>query len=565
MNTEAIIQPVSQHRTSVASTRAAWIIVLLCSLAPWISALDYPFLHDDNWAVVNNPLVDGKTVDVGRIFSSTGWGDIPEYRHVANYRPLSVTSLALTRKVGGLNPLPFRITNALLYSFMCLLLLQFLFTCGCTPLAATLAGAWFAFHGTHVETVMFVVNREIMLATIFYLIGMIMVVRRSNLAANPTAFSKSSLAALGLVTLAGLLSKESAVTMPFTAATILIFAAPQGMKMLSRLKPVAVLFGSTVVYFIIRFAGLGKMSAAAIPWQDNPLVLADTPARLAGAMKVLVESTRLLLAPVNPTVDYGFDVLGLPGPPPGAPVAAIAGGAAILVGTVILVVFLMRRRSAAWPGLMMMMMAYGLVSSIVFPSWIIMGERLLTEPSAGLAAALAVGLTAVAPQTDTSTGRRWFGWGLISLFVVWIGLQAVVTFDRVGDFKSAEKLFESSLANRPGSTRLQNNLGHALMNSGRWAEAEPHLLAAIAIDPANAEAHNNLGLVIANAGRPAAAAAEFTEALKHRPGMISALTNICILLVNHEDYQSALPYCRQAQQRGALVDKEIQKLKEVGL
>jgi len=556
----------NRRMKSLAAKSLPFLIVFACAVLPWIDTLNYPFLLDDQMTVVTNPLLAGGKVDASGIFTSTGWGDVPEYSHVANYRPLSLLTVALTRAVSGLNPVPFRVTNVALYAILCLMVLWLILSFGAHPAVATLAAAWFALHGTHVETVMFVVNREIMLASIFYVGGLLLVVRRSGFgrsaarddgsAGSPgrqAAWTPASLAALGLISLAGMMSKESAVTMPFAAAVITLVSRPRGVPVRARVLPVVVLGVSVAVYFAIRYAALGRVMATVIPWQDNPLVLTGTTGRLAGAMQVLGEATRLLLAPFNMTVDYSFDVLGLPGPPPGAPWPAILTGVLIIVATVVAFVAALKRHSPAWAGILVMALSWGLVSSIVFPSWIILGERLLTEPSIGMAVAIAAAIEAIRVRKAGSPSVATLA--ACTILACWALMQGALTLDRIPDFRSGERLYQSSLANRPGSTRLYNNLGNEMVITGRWAEAEPYLRAAIAIDPANAEAHVNLGLVLANAGRPASGAAEMVEALRHRPNMPSALVNLCILLVSQQDYQSAIPFCEKAQKRGGDVSK----------
>jgi len=176
-----------------------------------------------------------------------------------------------------------------------------------------------------------------------------------------------------------------------------------------------------------------------------------------------------------------------------------------------------------------------------------------------LALAMAAGSGAAVRGLSGTGWQRRVSWAICGVLVLWTGAMAVLTMDRIPDYRDAETLFQSSLANRPGSTRLHNNIGQVLMDSGRWAQAEPYLRTAIAIDPANAEAHNNLGLVLANAGRPAAGAAELVEALKVRPNMPAALTNLCIILASHEDWTSALPFCEKAVRRGGHVQEQLER------
>jgi len=542
------------HRPRIA---AVMLAVCAAAVIPWVGTVTYPLLHDDNMAVVNNPLVDGRKVDLGRIFSSTGWGDVPEYTHVANYRPLSTTTLAITRYFAGSGPLAFRISNIILYSMACMVLAAVMISLGFGMLPSALASIWFALHGTHVETVMFAVNREIILVLLFYLSGLLVVIRRSTMVPDPRHWTLASVAGLFALTLAGLFSKESAITMPFVAALIILIERPACRPARESVAPIAAMTTAVALYFTVRLIAVGRIDASAIPWQDNPLVLSAWPARLAGALQVLLEAARLLILPAGMTVDYGFDVLGLPGPPPGASPAAIAGGAALLVAGLVLAAWLVRRRAAAWPGIVMMALSWGLVSSIVFPNWIILGERLMTEPSAGMAIGLAGGLAAIRARSRRSPRFSPVFAGAAAVVIAWAAMLGALAIDRVGDYRDAETLFKSSLANRPGSTRLHNNVGKALMDSGRWAEAEPWLRKAIDIDPANAEAHNNLALVLGNAGMPGSAVAELQAALLHRPGMPAALANLCIILAAHDRCRDALPVCMQARERGAGVESQI--------
>ncbi|HNU70042.1 MAG TPA: hypothetical protein PKG82_12905, partial [Myxococcota bacterium] len=45
------------HRPRIA---AVMLAVCAAAVIPWVGTVTYPLLHDDNMAVVNNPLVDGR-------------------------------------------------------------------------------------------------------------------------------------------------------------------------------------------------------------------------------------------------------------------------------------------------------------------------------------------------------------------------------------------------------------------------------------------------------------------------------------------------------------------------
>jgi tetratricopeptide (TPR) repeat protein len=83
-----------------------------------------------------------------------------------------------------------------------------------------------------------------------------------------------------------------------------------------------------------------------------------------------------------------------------------------------------------------------------------------------------------------------------------------------------------ALAPPPGTPLHLNNLGVALRQVGRAAEAVPALQRAIAIDPGYASAHNNLGAALAELGRHGEARDAFARACALRPDDAEAAINL---------------------------------------
>ena len=83
-----------------------------------------------------------------------------------------------------------------------------------------------------------------------------------------------------------------------------------------------------------------------------------------------------------------------------------------------------------------------------------------------------------------------------------------------------------ALAPPPGTPLHLNNLGVALRQVGRAAEAVPALQRAIAIDPGYASAHNNLGAALAELGRHREARDAFARACALRPDDAEAAINL---------------------------------------
>ncbi len=520
-------------------------VTLVAAILPYAGTLDYPLLHDDQWAITNNPVVT-EDFDLGRIFRTNAWGNQPEYLHTPNYRPLSVLTLAWTHAAAGLDPVPYRATNLVLYALVSVLVLGAVHRLGARPLPAALASCWFALHPVHVETVLQVVNREEMLCALFWLAAVGLAAGRSALVPAPVrkTWTPTSLAALAGATALAVLSKEGGAMIPFAVAGIGLLW-PAGPARIRQVLPPLLASGSVVVaYLALRVAVLGYLGAGAIPWQDNPLVRASTPERLVGAFAVVWEAFRILVTPVDLSVDYGYDALGIPGPG----TAARAAGGLVAVGLLVFGAVRASRsgRPLAGLGVLVVAVSWAPVSHLAFPSSILLGDRLLLLPSAGLAAAIA-GFLSVSPS-----GFR--GRAAAALVLLWSFTLLPLSVERTRDWRDAETLFASSLRNRPGSPRLHNNLGLVLLHEGRPVEAEAHLRRALAMDPTNAEAHNNLGLLLAGIGHPGSAAEEFRRALVIRPTMRAAVHNLCLLLTRVGRPEDAGPVCARARVLGVPVE-----------
>lgn len=531
-------------------------VVIAASVLPYAGTLRFPFLHDDQWAVVNNPVVTGD-LDFVRIVTTNSWGNEPEHLHIPNYRPLSVLTLAITHAAFGLDPVPYRLSNLLLHALCVLLVLATLIRLGATPWIALLGSTWFALHPVHSEVVLFVVNREEMLCFLFWLAALHLAIGRSGLVPTTCrkAWTPGNLAVLVTLTALAVLSKEGGATIPFAVAGIGLLW-PGGSGRVRRSLPPVLASGAVVLAYLgLRLAVLGHIGAGAIPWQDNPLVLVPAPERLAGAMAVAFEAFRLVVAPADLSVDYGHAVLGIPGS--GTWIRA-AGGLAVLALLLAAAAIAMRRgRFGVTLGVLIALVSWAPVSHVAFPSSILLADRLLFLPTAGMALVLAGLLGDRIPSVSAHypMPSTWMGRAFVVLCIAWCCSFLALTIERAGDYRSAETLFASSLRNRPGSTRLHNNLGLALLRGGRPAQAEAHLRRALEIDPTNAEAHNNLGILLGGIGRPASAAEEFLRALAIRPNMRAAVHNLCLLLMRLGHINEAAPVCEHARALGVPVQE----------
>jgi Flp pilus assembly protein TadD len=97
---------------------------------------------------------------------------------------------------------------------------------------------------------------------------------------------------------------------------------------------------------------------------------------------------------------------------------------------------------------------------------------------------------------------------------------------RNNDYRSDEALWRDTLLRRPQNPRAYNNLGNALNERGRPAEAVTYLESALRLRPDFPEAHNNLGIALARQGKLAQAIHHFHLALRFKPDFPEAHQNL---------------------------------------
>jgi hypothetical protein len=547
-----------QPRFAIAGLAA---LVFLAAVLPGLRGLNYPFLFDDNWAVVNNPLVVD-SLDVKEIFSSNAWGSTANYSHTPNYRPLPVLSLAATHKMVGLNPLLYRLTNLMLHGAASVALMLLALSLGAGITASALGALWFAAHPIHAEAIFFVVTREELTSTLLILTLLILAVKAFQ-SPGPEIGTRQQdkkqrallLILTGTVTILALLFKEGAVTIPFLL--IAVGAALPG----SSWKTIATMAGTAFVMLItylgLRYWVLGSITTAHIPWQDNPLVLVGPFERIKSALNLVPLALSLLVFPMKTTVDYGFNATGLP---------QTASLGLALVGSLIIIsglalyfwsAFSKHKSALIAVGVAVLAIPYALISNLIIPSSVLFGERLLYLPSAGFALIL----VGIAEFLRTKVSSRFIGFSAAAVVVLFcLGFMGMLA-SRNSDFKNAKSLFDSSLAAYPGSTRLWNNLGLALQQDGDLEAGLTAIERSLSIDPTNASALNNRGRVLMQLGRPQEAMDSLVKAIEMRPGMPAALGNLCILLASQPDVVRATNICQLAVEKGAPVDEVLEMLK----
>ncbi len=141
-------------------------------------------------------------------------------------------------------------------------------------------------------------------------------------------------------------------------------------------------------------------------------------------------------------------------------------------------------------------------------------EHRLYLPSAGLIVLLVLGLSQATERFSLGPGRALraagTGWTITAVFLLF-------TLLRLPAWRSQVTLYEDCVKKSPGKARAWNNLGRALQETGRMAEAERKYERAISLDPDNGPAHINLGISWRKQGKPGRAVEELARGVALRP------------------------------------------------
>jgi tetratricopeptide (TPR) repeat protein len=154
-----------------------------------------------------------------------------------------------------------------------------------------------------------------------------------------------------------------------------------------------------------------------------------------------------------------------------------------------------------------------------------------------------IGVIALVVGAATAIRRRMGAWAQsvgIVLGVVALMVLGAVTWTRAGIYADSISLWQDTLAKNPDAWVAHNNLGVALMQSGKINEAMAQYQLALQTNPNYAEAHYNLGVSLMQWGRIAEAMSQYEQALQADPHDAEAHYNLGVALAQSGKINEAM-------------------------
>ena len=422
--------------TAITPRRAGLAAVAAAAAVVYLGALWNGFALDDLTIIVANPLVHG----FSGVWRAFGASYFPPNIDVSAYRPLAVATYALDWTMRS--TAWFHAVN-LTWHVAASVLVAALAGRWAGDTAGLVAGIVFAVHPVHVEAVAYVVGRNELMAAVFTLLAVYAAVEHGSLLWSAAAMA------------AGVLSKENGAVAP----GLIAWAWLAGVRPVPPRRKLASFVASwlalAVAYTALRVAVLHGFLGGGNP---APALLGQGPLTIRlTAVAALADVARLLVFPLALSADYSPDQR--------TAVHGLLDGRLLLGGLVLGLWALLlgwawrRGRKVEAFGLGWIAIAYSPVANLLFPTQILIAERTLYLPSAGLAIALGAALRGLAARRLAAVAAL--------VFVVG-GLRTAL---RVPAWRDEHAAALALIRDAPRSYFAWQNLGWQHLRQGNFARA----------------------------------------------------------------------------------------------
>jgi protein O-mannosyl-transferase len=503
------------------------LLVTVIALLAYSNTFHSPFQFDDIEQIVRNHSI----TDINNFISNTKDHNFPPSRFVG------YLTFALNYEIGALNVRGYHIWNLIIHianAFLVYLLLLMTFRTPAmrqsTDSSSThafiglFAALLFVSHPLQTQAVTYIVQRLTSLATLFYLLSLVMYIKanltQKRLKAGLVFYPLSFLSAV-----CAMKTKEIAFTLPATVVLyeFMFFKSPARKRFLFLLPIILTLV-------IIPLSLLHS---------DKPLgeILSDVSEKtrvdtnisrwdyLMTEMRVITTYLRLIFVPINQNLDYNYRIYESLFTPPVLLsfllLLSIAGSAFYLI-------YVSARRDNASPhAAYYRLISFGIfwffitlsVESSIIPIVDVIFEHRVYLPSVGLFIAIIVGIVA---GTKVLKAEK----VALPLLILSIVLFSGLTYARNTVWMTGISLWEDVVTKSPNKARPHYNLAVGYYDGGRLDEALREFQAALRLNPKYIDAHNNLGVLYSKQGRLDEALNEFQTVVKLSPDFAMGRYNV---------------------------------------
>ncbi|XP_044535207.1 protein O-mannosyl-transferase TMTC1 [Gracilinanus agilis] len=552
----------------LAPAGAALLLTGVCCLC-YGNSLPGEFVHDDVWAIVNNPDVRAVAPLSWGIFANDFWGkSMAENTSHKSYRPLCVLTFKLNAYLAGMNPFYFHAVNIILH---CLVTLVLMYTCDKVVFKdhrlAFVTALIFAVHPIHTEAVTGIVGRADVLACLLFLLAFLSY-NRSNQEAEQWISQKPVASDLALLpssqkdnakqhfapkgtqnSCPSLLPTEQKNgrfigTRPAVWTVLRYLTANSNQNFLGVTRPFLKRAALVICYVVVTLYFRMWIMGGSMPLfseQDNPASFSPyILTRFLTYSYLLAFNTWLLLAPI--TLCYDWQVGSIPLI---ETVWDVRNLATLLL--VVVMLFLILHCLTAFEnlennevlvGLLFLVFPFLPASNLFFSVGFVVAERVLYMPSMGYCILFVHGLNKLCTWLNRCGAAT-----LMMSTLLLLLLFSCKTVKQNEIWLSRESLFRSGVETLPHNAKVHYNYANFLKDQGRNGEAIYHYKTALKLYPHHASALNNLGTLTKDTTE---AKEYYQRALQLNPQHNRALFNLGNLLKSQGKKEEAIIFLRDS-------------------
>ncbi len=482
------------------------LFLVIVTLSVYWQVTNYEFVNYDDliYMTENHHIQNGFTL------KSLSWSFGLTHEVRTYWHPLTWLSHILDFQLYGLKSVMHHLTSLIIHMANSILLFLVFQRMTGELWKSAFVAALFALHPINVDSVAWIAERKNVLSTLFWMLTIFAYVRYSE-RPGPSRYL------LTFFSLAlGLLAKPMLVTLPF----VLLILDCWPLKRL-RLPEFSVI-SRLVVEKIPFFALSGALIYISVLSQGGAGAVVTTPARpislrIANALVSYVSYIGKMVWPQDLAVHYPYPHI--------VPLWKAACAGVFLLSVSSLVFLAIKRKPYLAVGWLWfigtLIPVIGLVQTGLWPA---MSDRWAYVPLIGLFIIITWGTPKLVSQwRHKKTVLTIMATGILSIFTVATWLQA-------RHWANSIALFDHAIQVTTNNSVAHFNLGTALANQGRTAEAIEHFSHALRIKSGNASVHKHLALALSDQGRISEAVEHFSYALRIKPDYAEAFNGLGVAL-----------------------------------
>jgi len=500
---------------NISTKLTLYLFLALIPFCVYWQVSHHDFINfDDNLYVTENPQVKSGLTEDGLVWSFSFRNKEKLYWH-----PLTWVSHMLDVQMYGLNPGFHHLTNVIIHMVNTLLLLMVLHRMTGHIWRSALVAALFTLHPINVESVAWVAGRKNVLSTLFWMLTLLMY---SYYTEKPRI---TRYIALTSVFVLGLLTKPMLVTLPFVL--LLLDYWPLGRIVLDRPRRHQLAAALNLVLEklpLLIFSGLSVyLSSASVQTLGDVISFQSVPMslRISNATVSYIKYVIKMIWPHDLTVFYPLPKI--------IPMWQVIGAVIILLAITVFVFRSLKRRPYLAVGwlwyLGTLVPVIGLIQVGLWPA---IADRWAYLPLIGLFILIAWWIPEL---TQTRLDKVCIKKGNVTLVLFILASLMVCSVIQIRYWKNSMTLFQHALRVNSENCVAHNNLGTALADIGRYAEAKAHFADALKINPKYDPAYHNLGVGLLREGKIDAAVSQFHVALQLNHDHAESHNNLGLALI----------------------------------